>query len=738
MATGTVNLPPGFELEQSGQQPDQQAGQVNLPPGFQIEQQQAQQPSEPSAMSLFESLGKKSPTGPLPPQFLESAKGFTVPSIRFKKEVGRRKAHQELLRQGFSQESIDTTLRARGVLGGPRVGQVAGGIGGALAATAIAGRFIPGPIDDALIVASLVAAGGAGAGGAIGEAAQTAIEEKRLINRREALSAFATEAGTELGGRALVGAGKFALSPLIKKIVPEAAALVDDFAKVGGSFSPTELDNRFSLRLSESFARGGFGGKKLFQEFEEKQGKAVLAYADGIIESIGEGIARQSPEEIGEIFAQGISRPDGRVFKILDELFEPLYGQLDDMTQSSIVKQTQKISVPSSILDASGKPVEKLVDKVIGERIAGTGVSTASLKSFRNKMVSQNQRLVDIAKRTGKELPLVSPSGKQMLKDIENLPEFVGHSDYRAFRTKVLKETRKLGRDADISESLVKEVSSITRKELLDPKSVAGASREAKMLHENISNLYSASRKGLETTFSETLSKRLLKNPSSVVKEVFPANNPKSIRLLRKSLVEPISGKPSSEGKAIWNQLRQSWLADAVDQATKDGVANPNVLNKVFAKLGPKGLKEMFPEVEVRGRVAQVKKLFAQAGKKPPASLSLFVHGGQALGLGMMYQGTQEGDFVGISKGAALALGPRAFARLATSPKGIKLLTSGMKLKPGASGLVPNTIRMVRLLRDMDRREGKRKKALSRSVKFPQRRPAPSLQQLRGFGGRGF
>lgn len=688
---------------------------------------------------LLDQLGGKLPSSipsPRATQFVPGAMGArTIPGMP-PQEKQRRQAFQELQNLGHSPEQIRLSMQTKKVLGGARVGRTAGGIGGAIGATAIAGRFIPGPLDDAVIMTALIAAGGAGAGGVAGEATQTGIEEKRLIGKREALKAFAIEAGMELGGRGLaVGAKKTILSPFIKKTVPEAAALIDDFAKVGGAFSPSELDKRFTLRIGEAFSRGGFGAKEIFQEFEEKQGRAVLAYADSIIDAIGEGVARQTPEQIGTEFAKGITRPNGRVFNILDDLFDPLYSQLDDLTKSSIVKQTAEISVPSTVLDETGKPFEKMVTKVIGERIQGTGVSTKSLKSFRARIIAQNQRLVDIARRTGKELPLISPAGKTALNDIDNLPEIIGYSDYRAFRTKVLKETRKLNRDADISEGMIKEVSSITRKELLDPKTVAGASPKAKILHANISRLYATAQEGLQTTFSEKLAKRLLRNPSSVVKELFPSNNPTAIRQLRMSLVEPISGRPSKDGKRLWNQLRQQWLTDAVGEATKEGVAKPKIFNNQIRKLGA-GFEEIFPEKEVANNVKKIQSLFELAGKTPPTGASLFSRGAQVYGVTKMYQGVKEDDYIGFTIGATLAIGPLAFAKLATNRKGIGYLTAGFKMKPGSSGLVPNAVRMIRLLRDINKKENDQR--IKNELRKRLRSRPPSMQQLRGFGGRGF
>jgi len=714
-------------------------GITSVPVPRQPDDAEKQQQTDRRTTELLGQLGGKVPSSipsPRATQFMPGAMGArTIPGIP-PQEQQRRRAFQELQSLGHSPEQIKLSMETQKVLGSPRVGRTAGGIGGAIAGTALAGRFIPGPIDDAAILVALIASGSAGLGGVSGEAIQTGIEEKRIINRREALKAFAIEAGTELGGRGIaVGAKKTILSPFIKKTVPEAAALIDDFRKVGGNFSPSELDRRFSLRIMEAFSRGGFGAQDIFKEFEEKQGKAVLAYADSIIDAIGQGVARETPEAIGAEFRKGITRPNGRVFQILDDLFDPLYGQLDDLTKSSIIKQTAEISVPSTILDETGKPFERMATKVIGERIQGVGVSTSSLKALRTRVIAQNQRLVDVAKRTGKELPLLSPAGKSMLDDINILPKTIGHSDYRAFRSKILKETRKLHRDADVSEGMIKEVSSITREELLNPATVGGASVEAKRLHANISRLYAKAQEGLETTFSERLAKSLLKNPSKVVKELFPANNPTAVRLLRESLVEPISGRPSKEGKRMWNQLRQQWLADAVGEATKEGVANPKMFNNQLRKLGT-GFKEMFPEKDVAYSVRKIQTLFESAGRTPPTGASLFSRGAQVYGVTKMYKGYQQGDYIGFTVGGALAVGPLAFAKLATSRKGVEYLTAGFRAKPGSSSLVPNAVRMIKLLRDINKKENTDsiKAELGKTMK----QRTPSMQSQRGFGGRGY
>ncbi len=610
--------------------------------------------------------------------------------------IERQKAFDELLQKGLTRRQIELSLDTQRILDRPRIGRPVGGIAGAIATTAIAGRFIPGPIDDAAILAALIAGGGAGIGGVAGEAIQTGIEEKRLISRREALTAFAIEASTEIGIRAVVGGGKLLLSPFIRKTVPEAASLVDDFAKVGGNFSPTELDKRMSLSLAERFSRGGFGVTEIFEKFEKRQGKAVFAFADNIIESIGEGVARQTPEEIGEIFASGITRPGGRIFNIFDDLITPLYRQVDDLAQEGARAGLRQARIGGrAIRGETGRfiPAREL------QRIRLTPrVSTKSLKAFAQKHLATDSRL---------NKQFLSPAGRSKLQKILGLSDELSFSDMRTLRSAFLKDIRKLARDVDQSQGLIKQLAGITDDAIFDPRAAQGLNPEALNLLRNTNALYKAGKKGIEETFSESLAKRLLRNPSNVIKEVFPSNNPKAIRLLRKSLIEPISGRPSAEGKVLWNQLRQAWLADVVDQATKEGVAKPKVFNNLLRKLGDKSFREMFPETEMAKNVRKIQSVFEIAGKTPPSGASLFSRSAQAGGVILMYRSYKEGDFIGFTAGAALAIGPVAFAKLATTPGGVKLLTAGFRMKPGASGLVPLVIRMIRLREDVNRQEQK-------------------------------
>ena len=668
-----------------------------------------QQPNQPTSEQLIDQLNK---LGGLPLTREQQARaGVIGPGGTQFDIIQRQKSFDELIGRGFTRESIQQTLRIQRGLNRPRIGRTVGAIG----ATLVAGRLIPGPVDDAAILATLIRAALpptlAGLGGVAGEATQTAIEERRLINVREANRAFLTEFATEGVSRVVTRTGKLLFSPFIKQTVPEAAALIDDFAKVGGTFSPTELDRRFTLRVGEAFARGSFGADQIFQEFEERQGKAALVFAKNIVDSIGEGIAKQSPRQIGETLASDISKPNGRVFNMLDELFDPLFKQVDDLAAEEAQKRFIQVR-------SGGPPIRGISGRFQPARglkaIKITpGVSTSSLKKFATKELAKDNRIKHL-----------SPTGRIKLKEILDMPDKLTFSEMRQKRGAFLKDVRKLGRDLDQSESIIAQLAQLTDDAIFDPAATRGIGPKALNLLRNTNAVYKASKEGIKEILPESLAKRLVKNPSSVVKQVIPNDNPKAIELLRKSLVEPLTkGKPSAEGKVLFNQIREAWLANAVDEATKEGVINPRTYNNILRKLGREGFEELFPEPSVRASVDKIQDLFNIAGRKPPVGLSLFSRGAQTIGAVKLWQGAKAGDVVSITSGGLLSIGPLAFAKLATNKKGIKFLTLGMNIKPGSSSFTPNAIRIVRLLREINLKENApRQKELRRQRQREKRR----------------
>jgi hypothetical protein len=609
-----------------------------------------------SSEQLFSNLGGFLPESIRPKTYLPSSKEIQLT------EPKRQSAYNELVRRGYDQTQIKTFLDIGKKIEAPRYGRMAGGTVGGILGPLILGQIPPfTALPEEFVTIPLTAAIVAGLGGTAGETVQTAIEEKRLPSKREALRAFAVEAGTESGGRYAQLGLKFLISPFVRKTIPEAAALVDDFAKVGGSFSPSELDKRMSIYMAEGGSRGSFGAKQIWDTFEKKQGAAARVFADNIVDSIAEGTARETPENLAQIFASDISRPNGRIMKILDDLVNPLYKQVDDMTKTATV-------------------------------------ATRRLKLFAKAELATDTRLNNL---------YLSSAGRNQLTKIIGMPDQVTFSDMRILRSTFLGDVRQMARDVDKAEGIIKHIANLTDEAMFDFRATKGLSVEAEQLLRNTNALYRAGKEGIKTTFSEKLLKNLIKNPSNVVAESLSKQNPIAIRNLRIALTEPIGGMPSKEGQILWNQLRTNWLADAVEKSfTEEGFVKPNAFTNIIKyKMGEKAVGEMFPEKTSLEGINKIKNLFEIISKKPPAGVSLYVRGIQTGGLYMMYKGAKEGDYLTVAGGGVLAMGPMAFARLSTNPTGIKLLTAGFSMKPGSSAVAPIAARMINLLNQMDKQE---------------------------------
>lgn len=666
----------------------------------------------------------------------ERTKKFAPP---FDEGSYSKQMYDELIRRGKTPQQIEFVSDVNKRLKPVPIGRTIGGIAGALALPA-AINLIPGfaalPEEAITIPMALAKLGkaaapiiGAGLGGGTGEAIQVATEEKRKITTGEFLKAFGTELAFEAAGRGAVRSLKFTFSPFIKRTIPEAAALAEDFAKFGGVLPPTALDKRFSLSVAEEISRGAFGARQVFEDLAQKNVTSAKVYASHFLDLMADGTVRLGPEQLGKEFAEGITRPRGRVFQMLDDLFTPLYKEFDEVAKSGQFGIRQVRTGEKPIRSVTGRfiPAKEL------QRVRRPpSFSTKSLKTFAEKELKRDKRLNKL---------ILSPQGRSKFQKIVGLPDNVNAGDIRDLRSSFLKDVRKMARDANKDQALIKQIANITDDILFDPKAQRGLSNEASRLLRNTNNLYRASREGLQTTFAEDLGKRLVKNPSSVVKELFPRKNPTAIKNLRISLVEPIRGRPSAEGKRLWTQLRTAWFDDAVEEATKGEAVRPHIFDDIVRRQGKEAIAEMIPDATGKRQLRNIKDLLTAVSKKPAAGASLFIRGGQVGGLYLMYDGARSGDFLQVGTGGALVMGPYFFAKMAAHPLGSKLVRIGIRLKPGAGPLVPIAARLINLANKIDRDEFKRAAIRKREERIAprfhreiQRGRGIEAEQLTGIG----
>lgn len=706
-------------------------------------EQQTESETQANITKLHGELPGTSPTPILGPAGVLMNRGQVRSQVSNEQE--RRAAYDVLIERGYDPEQLKVTLGVQKATKPPfQWGKTIGGMVGGYAAPLALSKLIPGPIDDVAIAAKLAlkaskarrllavpltAAAGAGAGGAVGETAQIGIQQKRIASLKEMYDAGKNEALWELGGRYAGPALKSTIfSPFIKKTNPEAARLMAKFGQNALMFSPQELDKRLVIRAAESISRGSFGTEHLWQEFAEKGLQGVRGVGDQLVDTIVEGAGRLPANEAVGVLEQGL-RPGGFIQTQIDDLFDPLFKELKKMSPNA-------------------------------------RVSSAPLKAIAKAELAADAALMKGTK-AGTHL---TPKGRQLLETILDYKDVLGRDQMRTIRSDFLKEARTFAREADRGEALVKRLAGAADDAVFNPEysvgtfkpvdtgeikvfalgdiksekglAYKGMTPEANRFLRNINGLYKATHEALETTFDERMIKTLAKDPAKYVQRLFPAKNPDAIIRLRESLTKPIAGKSSVEGKALWNQLRGNWYADVLDKATKEQGLSHSAYYNVLQNMGD-SLKEMFPEKPIRD--VMIRDIPSALGLKritSAAGTPLFTKSMQTGGVITMYEGIKNDSPVAVTVGGALAIGPGVFAKFATEPTGkyLKYLTAGFNVKPGnTSQLIANTARIIKALKSIDDKEQQTSQQIEQRKKADRwQRSQPTLQSLRGFGGRGY
>jgi hypothetical protein len=607
-------------------------------------------------------------------------------------------AAKKLMLQGYSKKDLSNIMEIqRKTQPSPvwdafkqDIGQNIGGIAGSIALT----KAIPGPVDDAVLLGRLLytplkAAIGAGIGGAMGKAAQVDITENRRPNWRELLGAGLEEAAYEAGGRYAVLGGKSLLQPIVKKPVSEAMQLIQRYGEEAIRLPPDALDKRLSVRLSAAISKGSFGATDVWEGLEESGQKGIKSIAYTLRDEMLKGAENLPPEKVAQIFAKGITEPDGIVLKQLDDLFEPLYKQVDELTQA------RTINITKPILSNTG---EITGQKIVGRQVLGARVSTKPLKDLVKGELAINERIMKIGAQKG---PYLTPEGLRMSDEILGLGDEISFGDMRKLRSKWLERSRDLARDSGVSSAYAKRIAGAANEIILDPKYAKGLTPEARRLVENTNRLYKETMTVMGEDFPERLAKSMLDKPASAISRLVPNRDPEYLKTLRATLTEPISGKKSLEGERLWNQIRSAWFEDVIDKSTKEGGFSKVAYYNAMNKMGDDALNVMYNPAE-RQAMNDVYEYSKLLHRTSAMGTPLFTKGIQIGGAVTMYQGAKEGNTVMFLAGGFLAIGPVAYAKLAVNPKTAKLLIAGIRLKPGSSELIPATIRIINALRKID------------------------------------
>jgi hypothetical protein len=546
--------------------------------------------------------------------------------------------------QGIKDDA--TVRRMRTVLTeGPRLaGSIAGGIMG-------------GPPGAALL---------GGAGELLGESIGLLVgspEEKEEASKKEFIglvkdiSIKTGEAGIEeglwdLAGGALAKTGRFAFSPIIKKIAPKAAAMSNMFAKLGGKFSPAELDKRGIIKFLESASRNSLEGKELFKAFVDQPADRAMNKMMKIIASdLSEGVGKLEPDMVADALTRSIKGIDSS----FEEVLGPAWGQLDTITK-------------------------------------GATVETAGLHEFVEKEIFELAEIADIGK---------SEALGTLIDRIDRLPPHVSFAGMRRIKRNLFKQIKSLEISGDIADGMAKKLGSLADEALLDPKTVKGASKEAKLLHSNLGSAYSTGKTAFKDAFPSKIIDGLTdpRKKAAVVGKLFPDKGIDNIRNIRNTLTKTIRGKANKEGAKTWGKLQRLWLEDLVTRSTDaSGKLLTDSLENNITKFGPSAAKEILGPEHAKA-LRLVRGIAKEKGVKR-TNLAFLVRSVQIGGALTAVSGFKgEDDLVTIGAGGAVALTPAVFALLSGSRSGNALLRAGVRLPKGSKSLPAIVIKLNAAIR---------------------------------------
>lgn len=578
--------------------------------------------------------------------------------------------------------------------------QAAGGIGGSLAATAVLGRLIPGPIDDIGIFLGALKTGGqivgAASGATAGSAIQTAIDPDRDINLGELAKVFGTEAVIEAGslgvGRlinnmfrgGIRGAAPNAkeLSELITKKAKEA--LPDVRKPVGllpGQIAP---DQPVASGLDSIVSKGIFS-QRADAQFRILQKVGAKQAGDTILEGFLPGIKALSPEESFTVLSDIVSNRRS-VPKIMAS---KLYERVDDIVKSSAKTKTIVKNVPTGILDDAGKPITRAVSEEVTvlPSVDISSITTklkADLELIEGAIGADNQKLRLIKETIAKGKNL---SFAETQESITNLGEIVNSAGDLFTKNPRLKRSA-----AGIKKSLEAARDVAFDKLPGDARNIANKARK----------LWSTTSKKFDNQTVQELFRNLEKDPASLerffssqslprIKEIQSAIGEKAFNRVSKNFAEGMISKAGTVDAGLASDGKGLLMGDSILRSLNE---NEDVARHVLGK--------SYDNVKNTARaISLVQKTDTQgvaAFRMIQLGSAMALVGG---GFGAEEAGGKKGlGAAGTALATTILLGPKVLGALSRSPKFAKLLTEGRNVGPATKEAIQIGSRLVRLIND--------------------------------------
>ena len=622
----------------------------------------------------------------------------------------RRQASAELKRQGITPEIINTFVElddSKGFLASLKEPDVAIPSALSLVASGVTGAITKSPS---------AAAKAAAIGGGVGELTVEAFN--RLLRPEkgrgplqlsiDTTKTAATEGLSDLvGGKAtglaLKGVKAIGRKAFIGKSAIEGAAEIsEELRRLGKNIRPEDIPEFFGQRLPNieagltpsqsgtskftAFVEGAveraFGGSRLVQKKTIVTPVALKKLVNNNMDELMGDIARLNPTQIGALADDAFSGSQ-KTFKAIDSMNFERFKDIVNAGAGVSGKPQVNMRVNKKMASKLGK----LVDD--GKLLAGFDEDRAFIKN-----------MARIAESTDIEQAITNNSNLNSM--IRNLPK------------------------GSNSQRLAIQMQAELKKQML--KTARSVSDDAGKLGEEV---YEFSREGREVFKSkmlELVAKDIADGtPHNAMTNIFEPEGLTRIQEAKDILLNRAGKNPLDIQKhtAAWDELRFGWLRDNVRGAeTLEGLPIlGDKLGKALKDMGPDALGVMFSPKELANinKTIKAMRLVQRGAEGGAGELVRFIQVGAAAG----------GRFGG-KPGLIFAAtgGPAILARVMANKNASGLLLSG---KTGQFLAL-----MARTKKEVDKKRRRIEKINIKQIQDKRAEREPTIQQQRGFGGRGF
>jgi len=568
-------------------------------------------------------------------------------------------APQPSLLQEFGRATVENL---------PAIGGMLGGVGGALLTRTPAGAEAASVLGSTAIRSML----GAGAGGAIGEAAKMGIEgitpsvrSAIGIARGGVEQALYDGIGNLIfsaGGRAFQ-ISKDALSKRFAGTPPEDAVVAAQKLLQEGDGTLTQFQATGDpwAGFKESIGRGSFTGKPVFERAAEKNVEAVMSAKNKILDEVSTRV--YDSVQTGQAFAEAIQNGDDA----LKSSVRPFYD--------AISAQAKK--VPVDIV-----PIQVEASRVLNAADRARGLTLSETEKGYLQRVTELPESIDFA--TTHE---IASSLKTKLRDLKR-----GNEPDTATVARLSKLVSQLEKQMDDAGK------QLTGKALdfegrLPEDKAANIGEQYKFY----SKLY---RESIQDLYSDTASKLLTKDPEFVGKSIFQNGNVTAWNETKQALSRAKQLNPELNVSQTLESVQRGYLENLLKSEGSfaklgDKIKNDEAVRRTFETVLPQATQKRVMTLLDAARLSEV---------QPSATAPLFFAAQQAQTLGALgsvgalvfsdeaRSVAADNPVKTVLLGGTILLGPRFWAKAATSPEATNAALSIVKSQQAGTPIGKNLL----------------------------------------------